>query len=178
MLERTFKVLFVGDKAVGKTTLLNRILSNSFKSKHLPEIGANIAEKDFKFTNTTVRLLFWDVETTSSNKMGIGKIFADTNAVVSLFDVCNPRTLNIAEKQYTMVRWIHTPSLWLVGNKIDLTEYRIVDKTEAMKRADKLKVNYKEISAKTGENVKDLLTSVLKDIIEARLKELKVSLSE
>lgn len=177
MFERSFKILFIGDRAVGKTTLLNRILSNTFEPIYIPEIRASLAEKDLKVCDCVFRLLFWDIKGTQ-NITGIGKIFADTNAVVSLFDVCNPRSLNVVEKQCEVTRWLHNPIFWLVGNKIDLAEYRMVDRSVAIKVAKKIKANYEEISAKTGENVEKLFTSILKALIEARLKELKLTLSE
>jgi len=175
MFDRAFKVVLLGDRGVGKTTLLHKISSDTIEPQYIPTLKANIAERNFTFSKYVFKLLVWDIEQTP-NKEGIVRIFADPDAIVTLFDICNPQTLNTAEKQYNLIRCIRKPTRWLVGNKIDLTDCRAVHDTEATKLAEKLSSNYAEISAKTGENVEKLIMSVLKELLTARLEELEVTL--
>ena len=68
------------------------------------------------------------------------------------------------------------PIVWLVGNKIDLKERRMVSRWKAEEKARELEYIYFETSAKTGENVDILLKSVLKTLLKARLNEIKLAL--
>lgn len=52
----------------------------------------------------------------------------------------------------------------LVGNKIDLS-YRVVTSAEGKTVADALKVDYFEISAKTGQNVEQLFFHLIDQLI-------------
>jgi len=175
MFERTFKVIFVGDRGVGKTTLLHRISPAVAEPEHIPFLKANMLERDFRVSKFVFKLLFWDIEPTSPCE-AVSKIFGDADAVVILFDVCDLRTLDAAEKRCNLISFVRKPTRWLVGNKIDLVERRVVSESEAMKRAERLNANYMEISAKMGDNVEKFLVSLLKNLLRARLEELEITL--
>lgn len=55
----------------------------------------------------------------------------------------------------------------LVGNKIDLS-YRLVSSAEGKAMADSLKVDYFEISAKTGEHVEQLFLYLIDKLTEGK----------
>jgi small GTP-binding protein len=175
MFERTFKVVFLNDRGVGKTTLLYRISPAASGPEHIPFLKANILERDFTLSKYLFKLLFWEIEPTATREV-INKIFADADAIVTLFDVCNLGTLDAAEKRYNLISFLRKQSRWLVGNKIDLAERRTVFESEATKLAERLNANYIEISAKTGDNVEKFLVSLLKDLLRARLEEIEVTL--
>jgi len=175
MFERTFKIIFLGDRGVGKTTLLYRISPAAVEPEYIPFLKAKILERDFRLSKYVFKLLFWDIEPTS-NREALSKIFADADAIVTLFDVCDLKTLEVAEKQCNLIRFVRKPSRWLVGNKIDLVERRCVWESEAIKCAERLNANYMEISAKMGNNVEKFLVSLLKNLLRARLEELEVTL--
>jgi len=174
MFQRTFKVIMLGDNAVGKTSLLNRFLRGEFQPEYIPTMEVNISEKEFTFSKYTVKLLFWDANGKEVLDKDAANYFGNAKAAIIVYDVCRPSSLTFAEEQYR--RLVETlgykPVVWLVGNKRD-QENRMVDRALAEGKAGVLGIGYIETSAKTGENVEELFMAVLRDLVKARLGEVK-----
>ena len=61
--EWNLKLVILGDPAVGKTSLINKYVSASFKENYQPTLGVNIVIKDINIKNVhdIVRLTLWDI---------------------------------------------------------------------------------------------------------------------
>ncbi|GAH07002.1 unnamed protein product, partial [marine sediment metagenome] len=60
--EFVYKIVILGEAAVGKTSLLNRFCEDTFNEDYKPTLGANIIRKDVNIEeNTKVRLIMWDL---------------------------------------------------------------------------------------------------------------------
>jgi small GTP-binding protein len=61
--EFVFKIVILGDAAVGKTSLINQYIEQSFEEDYKPTLGANIIRKDVFIDeiNASVRLIMWDL---------------------------------------------------------------------------------------------------------------------
>jgi len=179
VFERSFKVVMVGDYAVGKTSLLHSYLRRTYKPEYVPTVKAEISEKVFSFPNYVFKVYYWDTPGMSLLDEASKEFYAKAQAAIMVYDVSRKNSLEVVEKQYrSMIDFLGTqPVTWLVGNKIDLKE-RCVDRSEAERKAKELNSSYIETSAKTGENVDVLFTSVLRDLVRVRLSEVKKSLEK
>lgn len=54
------KILVIGDSGVGKTNLITRYCSNSYKDSYVATIGIDFKIKKFVFHNLSLRLQIWD----------------------------------------------------------------------------------------------------------------------
>lgn len=54
------KIAIVGDIATGKTSILNRLIHNTFTEKHLATIGGELSSKDIMLGGIPVKCQFWD----------------------------------------------------------------------------------------------------------------------
>lgn len=63
MKEYVFKIVVLGNAAVGKTSLINQYVEQTFKEDYKPTLGANIIRKDVAMDNINakVRLILWDL---------------------------------------------------------------------------------------------------------------------
>jgi len=176
LLSRTFKVVMLGDSAVGKTSILSRFLRDEFRSEYVPTVEISISEREFAFSKGLFKLSFWD-----ANRDVVAGAFRDycgnAKALLVVFDVCRPSSLAFAEEQCrkAMETLGYRPAAWLVGNKKDQGG-RKVDAAEAEGKAKLLGVNYIETSAKTGENVEELFKAVLRGVVKLRLGEVERAL--
>ena len=87
------------------------------------------------------------------------------------------------ENECTGVRDGKCRTAVVVGNKIDLVEGRVVSREEGNRLAEKLGTGFKEMSAKTGEGVNELMESLVRVVIreweaEKREKREKQELEE
>ena len=166
----------LGDYAVGKTSLLNRFLGGGFQPEYIPTIKTSISEREFRFPNYLFRLVVWDMGGERTFNKVRRDYCSNAQAAIIVYDVCRPASFESVEEWYRgMDKSVaHKPVVvWLVGNKVDLNENRLVDEEEAKKKAEKLGFGYMETSAKSGENVEALFTSILRDLIKVRLDEVR-----
>ncbi len=55
-----FKILLIGNSAVGKSSLLLRFSDNVFNESFLPTIGVDFKIRTFELQGKTVKLQIWD----------------------------------------------------------------------------------------------------------------------
>jgi small GTP-binding protein len=171
MLEKSFKVVFIGADAVGKTTILSNYLSGKYQKEYLPIIKTSICAKVYNFSDFSIKLFLWDPDSDSVFSNQAREFFAETQGVLIVYDICSTSSIERAEHYHEiMLKHVDSdPVLWLVGNKIDLKDRRRVDSALAERKAKKLGAHHIEVSAKTGENVETLFQLLLKNMIMARI---------
>jgi small GTP-binding protein len=61
--ESIYKIIVIGDPAVGKTSLLTKFATNQFEEKYLPTVGVNILKERIVLEELVadVNLMFWDI---------------------------------------------------------------------------------------------------------------------
>ena len=61
--ESIYKIIVIGDPAVGKTSLLAKFATNQFIEKYLPTVGVNILKEKIALEKmiADVNLMFWDI---------------------------------------------------------------------------------------------------------------------
>lgn len=173
----TFKVVTIGDVAVGKTSLINRYLKDEFRPEYFPTVQANVSEKIFNLKDFTFKLTIWDSPGERSFNEMSKEFYMNAHAAVIVFEVSRRSSFeHISDWYRRAVNFMRTqPVIYFVGNKKDLG-LRQVERGEAEEKAKQYGARYFETSAKTGENVAELYDSLLRDLLEQRLEELKARL--
>lgn len=151
-----FKVVIVGDSAVGKTCLLNRYTRNAFTPDSTPTVGIGYGAKTLEFGKTVVKLQIWDTAGQESFRSIARTFYKGTHGVVLTYSINKFPSFDHLQS------WIkeikdgtdeNTPIL-LVGNMKDLENQREVTMDQAMVLCEGLGLaGYYEVSAATGESV-------------------------
>ena len=55
-----FKLVFIGDQAVGKSSIITRFIKDQIDPTHNPTVGIDFVSKNINLSGTTVRLQLWD----------------------------------------------------------------------------------------------------------------------
>jgi small GTP-binding protein len=171
-----FKLMVIGEGAVGKTTLVNRYVTGTFERDYKTTIGSQFAVKLAHISPpeseyaTGIKIQAWDVAGQARFKAVRKMYYSGAAGIIIVFDVTRRRSFTELSK------WIEEADesigtrvpILLVGNKTDLPD-RAVPADEAKKWAEDNGFLYLESSAKTGEGVADMFT-VLAEIMwrEAR----------
>ena len=165
-----FKIVVVGDGAVGKTTLATHFVKGKFIEYYKMTIGVDFFVKDVSIGDDVIKLQIWDTAGQERFAFIRPTYYSGTSGGLMVFDVNRSNTFKSLDKWLAEVRSnCGEIPLLLIGNKIDL-DIRQVKKSQAEKYATKNDLRYYETSAKTGEQVFDVFSELAK-ILYTRYKE-------
>jgi small GTP-binding protein len=172
MVYAKFKVCIFGDGGVGKTTLVNRYLTGTFKESYKVTIGADFYLKKLEIDDKEITLQLWDFAGEDKFRFLLPTYAIGSSGGIFMYDITrhpsikNVETwLNVFKKSFEN-KLIDVP-LIMVGGKLDLEEVRTVEKTEAQELAKKHGFyEFMECSSKTGENVEAIFKTITHKMIE------------
>jgi small GTP-binding protein len=169
-----FKIVILGDSAVGKTSLINQYVQHIFETDYKPSLGVNIVikELDLDKINARIRLILWDIAGQTKYDLSRNLFFQGSQGAFLVYDMTRPKTFeNIKEKWLNDLQQFARKDVefHLIGNKNDLTDLKKVTAEKGEKLAKKLKANhFIETSAKSGDNVEEAFEKLVYAILERK----------
>jgi Ras-related protein Rab-6A len=154
-----YKLVFLGDQSVGKTSIITRFMYDNFDRHYQATIGIDFLSKTMYLEDRTVRLQLWDTAGQERFRSLIPSYIRDSSVAVVVYDVSNRASFLNTAKWVEDVRAERGNDvvICLVGNKTDLgNDKRQVSTEEGEERARKDGLLFMECSAKAGYNVKSL----------------------
>ncbi|KAJ8266949.1 hypothetical protein GJAV_G00136520 [Gymnothorax javanicus] len=153
---RKFKLVFLGEQSVGKTSLITRFMYDSFDNTYQATIGIDFLSKTMYLEDRTVRLQLWDTAGQERFRSLIPSYIRDSTIAVVVYDITNLNSFQQTSKWIDDVRTERGSDviIMLVGNKTDLADKRQVTLEAAERKSRELNVMYIETSAKSGHNIK------------------------
>ncbi|CAJ0951501.1 unnamed protein product, partial [Mesorhabditis belari] len=175
--EFRFKVVLLGEGAVGKSSLMLRYVEDKFSPRHVSTIQASFLSKRLDLGDNHVDLDIWD--TAGQEKYhALGPIYyRGSHGALLIYDITDKRSF---EKVKIWVRELQralgeTAVLIVVGNKLDLESERTVDRTEAIQYAKSVNAEYVETSAKENLGLADLFEKISSLMIDKWEKTREIS---
>ena len=156
------KIIFVGDAATGKTSIINRIIENPFNEIYEISIGIDFMSKNIRFRGQNTKIQIWDSAGQEKYKGLIPSYIRNSSLVFLVYDVSRKESFDNIINWINFVRNIEKTIMVLCGNKIDLT--REVEKSEGEELAKKEGLLFFECSAKTNENIKYMFYSAVVEL--------------
>ena len=148
-----FKVIVVGDGAVGKTAITIRFAEGRFEEHYKMTIGVDFAIKLLEIGGYKVKLQVWDTGGQERFSYIRPLYYKGAMAALAIFDLTNRESFDNLPKWFQEVAEnCGAIPLMLVGNKADLPD-RAVTTEEGQSLSDKLGIMYYEASAKSGDNI-------------------------
>jgi Ras-related protein Rab-6A len=159
---RKFKLVFLGEQSVGKTSLITRFMYDSFDNTYQATIGIDFLSKTMYLEDRTIRLQLWDTAGQERFRSLIPSYIRDSTVAVIVYDVANSNSFQQTSRWIEEVRSERGSDviIMLVGNKTDLADKRQVSTEDGEQKAKELNVMFIETSAKAGYNVKQLFRRV------------------
>nr|CAI5836869.1 unnamed protein product [Callosobruchus analis] len=84
-----YKIVFLGDQSVGKTSLIVRFMYDSFDLNYQATIGIDFLSKTIYLQDRTVRLQLWDTAGQERFRSLIPSYIRDSAVAVVVYDVTN-----------------------------------------------------------------------------------------
>jgi small GTP-binding protein len=164
----TWKIMMLGDAAVGKTSLTIRYISGFFLEDLKLTIGVDFYSKTTSFKGKKVKLQIWDFGGEERFRFLLHQYCKGANAAFFLYDITNRFSLDHLP-DWTQIIREHAGDvpIMLVGSKVDLEQYRVVSREEGILAAKKYNLSsFVELSSKTGHNVEETFNVMTETLFE------------
>ena len=156
-----YKIIFLGDQYVGKSSILNRFYQDKFEPDYQATIGLDFHSKNTEINGESIRLLLYDTAGQEKFKSLIPMYIRDANIILVVYDITLKDSFTHTEHWVNETKDLKREDaiFVLIGNKTDLEEKRQVTTKEAEDFANGKGFIFHEVSAKTGEGVEDLFNN-------------------
>jgi len=157
-----FKLVLLGDTAVGKSCLVVRFVRDEFFEFQEPTIGAAFLTQSVGLEHATVKFEIWDTAGQERYRSLAPMYYRGAAAAIVVYDITNKESFNGAKSWVKELQRRGDPNvvIALAGNKADLNNKRKVDYEEARQYAEENGILHMETSAKNATNVKDLFYEI------------------
>ncbi len=171
MYDLIFKVVIFGDSGVGKTSLLNRFMTDKFMPNPDRTIGVDFESKVLELDGKEIKLLIGDFAAEERYRFMFPQYVYGANGGILLFDLSNYSSFCHS------IDWINVIKrtkqqfpILLLGSKYDLYDSREVSWDEGVEVTESIGLDgYGECSSKTGDNVKEAFTELTKLIMNQNI---------
>ena len=165
----TLKLILVGDGRVGKTSIINKYLYNTFNENEPMTINSCFLEKKMIINEKTFKFALWDTAGQEKFNSVTPVYYRDAKGVILVYDITNARSFERVQKWIEEVRSYNKEcEIVICGNKVDIKEtYEDgVDKDKAKEYVKNKGIEHFYTSAKTGEGLEEVFDYVAKKVVD------------
>ena len=165
LVDYSYKIIIIGDSNVGKTTLLNSLITGKYIHQ-TTTIGVDFKTKNVTVGDTDIKLKIWDTAGQERFRTIVNTFYRHAQAIIIVYDITN------LESFESIHRWLNdcidilgidtlkNIPIILVGNKSDLIVERKVSIDYAQEVANNLGFLLVETNAKNIELVNNIFIHV------------------
>jgi len=162
-----YKLLFLGESSVGKTSLLLRYIDDLFENS-IPTVGIDVKYKYLTYDNKKIRLDIWDTAGQERFRGIAQNYFRGAHGIIFVFDITSKDSFNKLKTWISDAKQKINPGtvMAVAENKVDLEERRVVSKEIIEEFRDKNDIDIFSTSAKTGEGVREIIANVVSKLYD------------
>lgn len=160
-----FKIVFLGDGAVGKTSLVGRYVYDSFEGDYLATIGTDIHIKMVRVGDTVVKLVIWDIAGQDNFAQLRRAYYMNASGAFFVFDTTRPETIERVDEWINALFTVTGKiPLVLLENKVDLESTIPEGTRDQVKKQHEVQII--KTSAKEDMNVEEAFKEMTREILE------------
>ncbi|GLT27547.1 hypothetical protein SLA2020_025340 [Shorea laevis] len=164
--EYLFKIVIIGDSAVGKSNLLSRYARDEFNAHSKTTIGVEFQTQCLKIDGKEIKAQIWDTAGQERFRAVTSAYYRGAFGALLVYDISRRTTFD------SVSRWLDelnshcdsTVARMLVGNKCDLENIREVTSEEGKSLAEAEGLFFIETSARDSTNVRTAFEIVIREI--------------
>lgn len=164
-----FKIVVIGDGAVGKTSLIKKYTQGTFQKDYIKTLGAQFSKYDEEINGDNVKLFLWDIAGQAEFSFMRGTFFKGSKAAIIVFSHTDEESyMHISEWHDEFVKHCGNQPVVLFGNKIDLVDGNDELSEERVQSIVKKRdfLGYYKTSAKTGQGVFKAFRAIIERLYE------------
>jgi small GTP-binding protein len=166
-----FKIVVIGDAAVGKTSLIRKYTKGNFKENYIETIGAQLSNFEAKINNDICVLYIWDIAGHDTFHFLRPAFYQGSKAAIIVYSLekseHGKRSLEHIDEWHNDIKNYCGDDILtvLLGNKFDLINAKEPMDKKVLKLVEKRGIlAYFRTSAKTGEGVINAFQTLTKEL--------------
>ncbi|XP_062511670.1 ras-related protein Rab-8A-like [Corticium candelabrum] len=161
-----FKLLLIGDSAVGKTCILFRFSEDAFNSTFISTIGIDFKIRTVELEGKKIKLQIWDTAGQERFRTITTAYYRGAMGIMLVYDITSVKSFENIKNWIRNVEEHAAADVerMILGNKCDVTEGRKVSKEKGETLAAEHGIKFMETSAKTGQGVEEAFLILARDI--------------
>ena len=167
-----YKIITLGDSSVGKTSIINRFINDTFDEELTPTLGIKHTFKTLEINNTKVKLSVIDTNGQEKYRSLSVSYFRHADVVLFIFNLNEPLSFNNIQEWINVFNDNNNKKKvilkYLIGSKSDLeqrVEQNLIDEF-----ANNTNMLYMATSAKTNNQINELFQKIGEDILKEEEK--------
>ena len=164
------QLLIIGDSCVGKTSLLTRYTTGTFKEEYIATVGIDYYTKNETINDKIISIKLWDTVGQERYKALTQNFFKNAEGVMVVYDITKVESFDNLKfwinsiKQNMENKNIIIPVI-IIGNKVDMEDMREISNENAENFAKENNYKYFETSAKTGEGIDNAVRELVNQVL-------------
>ncbi|MFX1571469.1 MAG: Rab family GTPase [Promethearchaeota archaeon] len=168
--EFRFKIVVVGDGAVGKTSLIKKYTKGTFEKDYVKTIGAQFSKYNKEINGDMIRLIFWDIAGQDDFNFLHHLFYKEAKAAIIVYSL---EENELGKNSFTHIKNWHEVvvencgniPVVLFANKIDLVDENNLNITKIQNLVDQLNfLKFFFTSAKTGQRVVEAFNAIIEQL--------------
>jgi small GTP-binding protein len=168
---KRFRLLILGDSAVGKSSLILRWTQDTFTPSLTSTVGVTFKSKKVQYCGEWIQIQVWDTAGQENFHKITTSYYRNAQGIMLVYDVSEPKSLENVEYWIKNIKANASESVHiaLVGNKIDLRDdikdgKPCIDTEKGKEVAASFEVSFYETSAKDSLNVDEAFMTLIAEI--------------
>ena len=163
-----YKIILLGESAVGKTSIITRLTKNKFMDLSISTISEYFTEKKMEINGTTIKLEIWDTAGQEKYRSLVRNYYNGCDAAILVYDITDRNSFNEMQNYWHKEILKNCPNIILgvVGNKFDLFEKEQVKEKEGKEFANKFGAIFYSTSAKENVGIDALFKDIATKLVE------------
>ena len=153
--DHLFKIVLIGDSAVGKSNILSRFVKGEFNPESKTTIGVEFATKNLTLDQKRIKLQVWDTAGQERFRSMASAYYRGAMGALLVYDITRRNTFENLDKWVKELKNFAEEGIVtvLIGNKSDLRQFRSVKTEQGQEYASRNSMIFLATSAMDSTNI-------------------------